>query len=102
MKSVQIRSFFWSLFSCIQSEKSSVFGHISCNVTNFILISELEKDHSMVETLRLKNVEFIILLYTFLVISFFRYNKYMICLILFSKFSDVLPAFAFGIAIGNL
>ena len=36
MKSVQIRSFFWSLFSCIQSEyrnrrtrNNSVFGHFS-------------------------------------------------------------------------
>ena len=26
------------------------------NITNFVLISELEKDHSMIETHRLKNV----------------------------------------------
>ena len=39
VKSVQIRSFFWSVFSCIQSEyrkirtrKNSVFGHFSCSV----------------------------------------------------------------------
>ena len=37
--------------------------------------------------------EFIILLYTFLVISFARYKEYMICPISFSKFSGVLPAF---------
>ena len=36
-------------------------------------------------------VEFIILLYTFLVISFARYEEYMVWRILFSKFSDVLP-----------
>ena len=27
VKSVQIRSFFWSVFSCIRTRKSSVFGH---------------------------------------------------------------------------
>ena len=39
MKSVQIRSFFWSVFSCIRTEhreirtrKNSVFGHFSCRV----------------------------------------------------------------------
>ena len=29
MKSVQIRSFFWSVFSCIQTRKNSVFGNFS-------------------------------------------------------------------------
>ena len=38
-------------------------------------------------------IEFILLLYTFLVNSFARYKKCMICLISFSKLSDVLPAF---------
>ena len=47
-------------------------------------------------------IEFIILLYTFLVISFARYKEYMICLISFSKFLDVLPAFTCARAIGNL
>ena len=47
-------------------------------------------------------IEFIILLYTFLVISFCRYKEYIICLISFSKFSDVLPAFSCTRAIGNL
>ena len=46
--------------------------------------------------------EFIILLYTFLVISFARNKEYIICLIWFSKFSDVLPAFTCASAIGNL
>ena len=39
VKSAQIRSFFWSVFSCIQSEyrkiptrKNSTFGHFSCSV----------------------------------------------------------------------
>ena len=57
-------------------------------------------------SLRLSNnlnfIEFIILLYTFLVISFSQYKEYMICLISFSKFSDVLPTFTCAIAIGNL
>ena len=42
------------------------------------------------------------LLYTFLVISFARNKEYMICLILFGKFSDVLPAFTSARPIGNL
>ena len=37
--------------------------------------------------------EFIILLYTFLIIYFAPYKEYMICLISFSIFWDVLPAF---------
>ena len=47
-------------------------------------------------------IEFTILLYTFSVISFAQYKKYMICLIFFRKFSDVLPAFSCVGAIGNL
>ena len=43
--------------------------------------------------------EFIILLYTFLVISFVRYKEYMICWISFSKISDVLAGFTFAILI---
>ena len=29
LKSVQIRSFFWSVFSCIRTKNNSVFGHFS-------------------------------------------------------------------------
>ena len=29
VKSVQIRSFFWSVFACIWTRKNSVFGHFS-------------------------------------------------------------------------
>ena len=47
-------------------------------------------------------IEFIILLYTFLVIFFARYKEHIICLISFSKFSDVLPVFTCARAIGNL
>ena len=47
-------------------------------------------------------IAFIILLYTFLVISFDWYKEYMIYMIWFSKFSDVLPAFTFVKAICNL
>ena len=47
-------------------------------------------------------IEFILLSYTFLVISFDQYKEYMIFLISFNKFSDVLPAFTFAKVIGNL
>ena len=47
-------------------------------------------------------IEFIILLYIFLVISFAQYKKYMICHISLSTFSDVLPACTSARAIGNL
>ena len=49
-----------------------------------------------------KFIEFIILLYNSFVISFSRYKEYMICMISFSKFSDVSTGFTFAIAIGNL
>ena len=42
------------------------------------------------------------LLYTFLVISLTRYKEYMIFLISLIKFSEILPAFTCGRAIGNL
>ena len=48
---------------------------------------------NIVSTLFYNFIEFIILLYTYLVFSFARYKEYIICLISFSKFSDVLPAF---------
>ena len=47
-------------------------------------------------------IEFMILLYTFLVNSFALYKKYIIFLISFSKFSDVLPAFTCVSVIVNL
>ena len=47
-------------------------------------------------------IKFIILLYTFLVISFIRYKEYITWWSPLSEFSDVLPAFTFASAIGNL
>ena len=47
-------------------------------------------------------IEFIILLYTFLIVSFPRYKKYIIFLISFSQFSDLLPSFTCATATGNL
>ena len=44
-------------------------------------------------------------LYCYIVLSllfFTQYKEYMVCLILFRKFSDVLPAFVCARAIGNL
>ena len=46
-------------------------------------------------------IELIILLHTFLVISFAQYKEYIICQISFSKFLDVLPAFTCVRAIGK-
>ena len=34
VKSVQIRSYFWSIFSCIRTRNNSVFGHFSRSVTD--------------------------------------------------------------------
>ena len=47
-------------------------------------------------------IEFIILSQTFFVISFGRYKEYIICLISFSKFLDVLHGFTCERAIDNL
>ena len=47
-------------------------------------------------------IEFIMLLYTFLVISFARYKEHIIFLISFSNFPDVLTAFTCARAISNL
>ena len=47
-------------------------------------------------------IECIILLYTFLVISFVQYKEYIIGLISFFKFSNVLHDFTCASAIGNL
>ena len=47
-------------------------------------------------------IEFIMLLYTILLISFVRYEEYMILQISFNKFSDALLAFTCARAIANL
>ena len=52
--------------------------------------------------LHLTFIEFIVLLYTFKVISFARYKEYMMRQILFNNFSDVLPACTRGGVTGNL
>ena len=46
-------------------------------------------------------IKFIISIYTFLVITFARYKKYIICLISISEFSDLLHVFTCTSAIGN-
>ena len=66
--------------------------------SDFLLFSEFI---NIVSILFYNFIEFIILLYTFLVISFVQYRKYINWLISFSKFSDVLPAFNWASAIGN-
>ena len=46
-------------------------------------------------------IEFIILLYTFLLTSVSLYNENMVWLISFSKYPNVLPTFTCASAIGN-
>ena len=46
-------------------------------------------------------IEFMILLYTFLVTSFGKYREYMLCLISF-RFLEVSPVFIYAKAAGNL
>ena len=48
------------------------------------------------------SIEFIILSYTFLVISFALFKEYMICRISFSSFSNILPVFTCESIISNL
>ena len=67
-------------------------------VLNFLPLLELI---NIVSILFYNFIEFIVLLHTFLVISFARYKDYVISPILFSKFSDLLPTFTCASAIGN-
>ena len=83
------------LFKFILSERFSN----SLSGSDVLLFSEFI---NIVSILPYNFIEFIMLLYTFLVISFARYREYIICLISFSKFSDVLPAFTCASAIGSL
>ena len=71
------------LFKCILSKRlsNSLLGSDALVFTEFI------------NTVSILFIEFIISFYTFLVISFAQYKECMICLISFSKFSDILPAF---------
>ena len=57
---------------------------------------------NMVSILCYNFIEFIMLLYTILLISFVQYEEYMILRISFNKFSDALLAFTCARAIANL
>ena len=83
------------LFKFILSERLS----ISVGGSDILLFSEFIK-YSM--TLFYNFAQFIILLYTFSGISFVRCKDYMVCLISFSDFSDVSPAFTCASAVCNL
>ena len=72
---------------------NSLWGSSILSFSEFISIASL---------LFYNFIEFIILLNTLLVIAFAQYKEYKICLISFSKFSDVLPAFTCASAIGNI
>ena len=86
-----IYHFFFTLFYPSAVSEDQVFYY-----------SRIHK-YSIHSVLELYNfIEFIILLYTFLVISFVLYKEYTICLISSSKFSDVLPAFTCASVIGNI
>ena len=73
------------LFKFIVSERLSN----SLCASDVLLFSEFT---NIVAILFYNFIEFIILLYAFLVIFFSFYKEYMICPISFSKFSDVLTA----------
>ena len=72
---------------------NSLWGSSILSFSEFISIASL---------LFYNFIEFIMLLNTLLVIAFAQYKEYKICLISFSKFSDVLPAFTCASAIGNI
>ena len=84
---------FWLSFILSERLSNSLWG------LNVLLFPEFINKLSIL----LDNyIEFIILLYTFLVMSIVQYMQYMIWWILFSKFLDVLPAFPCASDIGNL
>ena len=56
---------------------------------------------NIVSTLHYNYIKLVMLLYTFLVIYFSQYKKYIIWMISFSKFSDVLLGFTYSSAISN-
>ena len=80
------------LFKSILSEK------LSNSLRELLLLEFI----NIVSILFYNFIEFIILLYTFLVIYFTRYKEYIICLISFNKFANVLPVFTCASAINNL
>ena len=67
--------------------------------SDVLLLSEFI---NIVSNLFYNFIKLIMLLYSYLVISFARYKEYIICMISFGKFSDVLPALTCAKAIGNL
>ena len=67
--------------------------------SDVLLFSEFT---NLVSILFYNFIEFIILLYTFLVILFAQYKEYIIWWITFINFSDVLLAFTCASAIGDL
>ena len=79
MKSIQIWSYFWSVFSCIQSEyrktrtrKNSVFGHFSLSVSLMDFVSRT--DPTLVHLIYLEHVaadELVLLLYIFFSLNLF-------------------------------
>ena len=83
------------LFKFILSERmsNSLWGSDVAIFSEFI---------NIVSILFYNFIEFITLLYTFLLIHFVQYREHIICLISFSKFSDVLHAFTCASAIANL
>ena len=62
VKSVQIRSFFWSVFSRIRTRKSSVFGHFTqCTITPWTFAEENEKCSLIYFSFELKHRAYIYL-----------------------------------------
>ena len=78
--------------------KSILSVRLSSSLSDVALFLEFK---NMVSILFYNFIEFILLFYNFRVTSFSRYKQYIIFLISFSKFSEVLPAFICACAIGN-
>ena len=66
---------------------SYAINTIYVNITSFVLISQLEKDHSMIETRRLKNV--VIFFQTILSFVLSRKNLLLLSRIYFSLDYDM-------------
>ena len=100
MKSVQIRSFFWSVFSCIRTEyrkiktrKNSMFGRFSCSVLCYF--SENLRPFPLMHCIRLLIMTSVTFLH-----SFSQNSRYFATFVFTSKSSpDMKPLSSIDIAL---
>ena len=82
--------------------KFILLERLSNNLWHPDVLLFLELKNILLSILYYNFIELIMLLYTFLLISFAQYKQYMICLISFRKFSGVLSPSTSVSAIGSL